>query len=328
MGAWMIRAGRGGVYAEDWFDDNIIGIDWDLNGVDISTMNQEQIRAAYKASHPDESRNKVAAAVGMITRFVQEMREGACVVMYSPQSRLYHVGHVTGPCTVASDIDGMTYSRTVQWDTETLRDALSQSSKNTLGAISTIFAIPDAVLDDLQASAGIQPEADQFENDVEASNDEEARYTTYEDGIERIKDRVLTLDWEDMEHLVAGLLKSMGYCARVMPKGPDGGRDVVASPDPLGLESPRIVAEVKHRKGSMGAPEIRSFIGGLHATDRGLYVSTGGFTREARYEAQRANIPLRLLDLDGFVKLYVETYDKADEETRTILPLVRIWWPA
>lgn len=51
---------------------------------------------------------------------------------------------------------------------------------------------------------------------------------------------------------MAGLLKAMGYCARVMPKEPDGGRDVVASADALGLESPRIVAEVKHRKGAMG----------------------------------------------------------------------------
>lgn len=33
-----------------------------------------------------------------------------------------------------------------------------------------------------------------------------------------------------MERLVAGMLKAMGYCARVTPKGPDGGRDVIASP--------------------------------------------------------------------------------------------------
>ena len=92
--------------------------------------------------------------------------------------------------------------------------------------------------------------------------------------------------------------------------------------------SPRIVAEVKHRKGAMGTPAIRSFIGGLRAADRGLYVSTGGFTREARYEADRSNVPVRLLDLDGFVRLYVESYERADEDTRALLPLVRIWWPA
>ena len=71
-----------------------------------------------------------------------------------------------------------------------------------------------------------------------ATNDEETLAATYDNGIELIKDRVNQLDWEDMERLVAGMLKAMGYCARVMPKGPDGGRDVVASQMPWGLESP------------------------------------------------------------------------------------------
>lgn len=83
-----------------------------------------------------------------------------------------------------------------------------------------------------------------------------------------------------------------------------------------------------HRKGAMGAPAVRPFIGGLRAGDRGLYVSTGGFTKEARYEADRANAPVRLLDLDAFVRHYVDAYDKADDDTRSSLPLTRIWWPA
>lgn len=155
-------------------------------------------------------------------------------------------------------------------------------------------------------------------------DDEESLAATYDNGIELIKERGIQLDWEDMERLVAGLLKAVGYCARAVPKGPDGGRDVVASPDALGLESPRIVAEVKHRKGAMGAPAVRSFVGGLRMGDRGLYVSTGGFTKEARYEADRANVPIRPLDLDAFVCHYVEVYDRADDDTRSILPLTRI----
>lgn len=202
------------------------------------------------------------------------------------------------------------------------------SSKNSLGGIQTIFAVSDEVLADLEASTGRKPSQAPDEPKDDAANDEETLAATYDNGIELIKDRVNQLDWEDMERLVAGLLKAMGYCARVMPKGPDGGRDVVASPDALGLESPRIVAEVKHRKGAMGAPAVRSFIGGLRAGDRGLYVSTGGFTKEARYEADRANVPVRLLDLDAFVRHYVEVYDRVDDDTRSILPLTRIWWPA
>ena len=158
--------------------------------------------------------------------------------------------------------------------------------------------------------------------------DDDARAASAEDGIERIKDRVLDLEWDQMEALTAGLLRAMGYYSRITARGPDGGRDVIATPDALGLESPHIVAEVKHRKSAMGTPEIRSFIGGLRPGDRGLYVSTGGFTRDARLEADRSNIPVRLIDLDDFVRLYTDVYDRVDEETRALLPLVRIWWPA
>lgn len=214
------------------------------------------------------------------------------------------------------------------WSEEAPRDALSSSSKNSLGSISTIFTVSDEVIGDIHRASKQPALQISQESGSSDADDEEACIATYDDGIERIKDRVLALDWEDMEQLVAGLLRAMGYCARVTPKGPDGGRDVIASPDALGLESPRIIAEVKHCKGAMGTPAVRSFIGGLRASDRGLYVSTGGFTKDARYEADRSNVPVKLLDLDEFVCLYVECYDRADEDARAILPLVRIWWPA
>ena len=73
---------------------------------------------------------------------------------------------------------------------------------------------------------------------------------------------------------------------------------------------------------------IRSFLGGMRSNYSGLYVSIGGFTRDARYEADRANVPIRLLDLDAFVRLYVSNYEQTDMETRALLPLVRIYWPA
>lgn len=328
MTAWMIRAGRGGVYAADWLESGCIGIGWDFEGADIASMSRERIRAAYEAAHPGESRSKVAASVGQVSRFAHDMAQGSSVVMYDPQTRLYHIGTISSVCKPVSGVDGMTYRRSVVWSEEAPRDALSSSSKNSLGSISTIFSVSDEVMADIHRAAKQPvPQASQASDSLDA-DDEEARIATYDDGIERIKDRVLALDWEDMEQLVAGLLRAMGYYARVTPKGPDGGRDVIASPDALGLESPRIITEVKHRKGSMGAHEIRSFIGGLRASDRGLYVSTGGFTREARYEADRSNVPVKLLDLDEFVHLYVGCYERADEDARAILPLVRIWWPA
>ena len=42
MSAWMIRAGHGGVYAEDWLDKGKIGIGWDFGSKDIASMKREQ----------------------------------------------------------------------------------------------------------------------------------------------------------------------------------------------------------------------------------------------------------------------------------------------
>ena len=327
MSSWMIRAGRGGIYAADWLNRGLVGIGWDFGATDIASMSREQIRSGYAIKHPNDSKNKLAAAVGQIYRFAHDMEQGSTVVMYDPETRLYHIGIIAGPCKPATDIEEATFTRAVKWKQTAQRDALTTSSKNSLGVIQTIFSISDEVVADLKSASKSETSSQPDETEDDAADDD-ARAATYDNGIELIKDRVNQVGWEDMERLVAGLLKAMGYCARVTPKGPDGGRDVVASPDALGLESPRIVAEVKHRKGAMGAPAVRSFIGGLRAGDRGLYVSTGGFTKEARYEADRATIPIRLLDLDSFVRHYVEVYDKADEETRSILPLTRIWWPA
>lgn len=130
-----------------------------------------------------------------------------------------------------------------------------------------------------------------------------------------------------MEELVAGLLRAMGYRTRVVPKGADRGRDVVASPDGIGLTEPRSLNEVKHRRGRMGAPEIRAFLGGRRRGDRGLYVSTGGFTQEARYEADRAQVPTVLLDIEDLAQSIQDHYDAFDGKARTLLPLKRVFVP-
>ncbi len=77
----------------------------------------------------------------------------------------------------------------------------------------------------------------------------------------------------------------------------------------------------------MGSQEIRSFLGGRHADDKGLYVSTGGFTKDAYYEAERANIPVTLMNIDDLVEALTEHYESLDVETKQLLPLKRIYWP-
>jgi len=79
---------------------------------------------------------------------------------------------------------------------------------------------------------------------------------------------------------------------------------------------------------TIGAPEVRSFIGALRAGDRGIYLSTGGFTREARYESDRATVPVSLMDLDDLARLIETHYEAFDTEGRALLPLTKVYWPA
>ncbi len=130
-----------------------------------------------------------------------------------------------------------------------------------------------------------------------------------------------------MQHLVAGVLRAMGYRTTVAEAGPDRGVDIFASPDGLGLEEPRIFVEVKHRAAQMGSKEIRSFVGGRRKGDKCLYVSTAGFSKDAHYEADRAEVALQLITLPKLRQLVVDYYEKLDPETRALVPLRRLYWP-
>lgn len=142
-----------------------------------------------------------------------------------------------------------------------------------------------------------------------------------------VEDRIMKLSPSEVPELIAGILRAMGYKTRVSKPGPDRGVDVFASPDGLGLQEPRIFVEVKHRSTAMGAPDLRALLGGRKPGDRCIYVSTGGFTKDAHYEADRSSIPLSLVDLERLRELLVHHYEKADAETRTLVPLSRLYWP-
>src|SRR5690606_14318642 len=123
----------------------------------------------------------------------------------------------------------------------------------------------------MAALSGNQSEIEQGEDDAV----EEEVAITKEDTVNRskelIKDKIIGLDANDMELLVAALIRAMGFRARVTPKGPDRGVDIIASPDGLGLQEPRIKGEVKHRGGTIGSPLIRGFIGALRPGDKGIF---------------------------------------------------------
>src|SRR5439155_16866567 len=92
----------------------------------------------------------------------------------------------------------------------------------------------------------------------------------------------------DFQTLVAAMIEAMGYNVHwIAPPGPDRGIDIIAGSDQLGIEDPRIKVQVKHRGGSAtDVGDLRAFMAVLGSRDVGIYVSTGGFTRDALTEAR------------------------------------------
>lgn len=328
--SWMVRAERNGRLFDTFKDQSAVAIGW--NGVgDLSKIKtRKAIADLVSKAFPDAKPQSIAMAAGQLHRFVNEIDVGDTVVTYDPSRRIYLIGEIAGPYRYDTSLDPEDGQfRPVRWHGEVSRDLLSVESRNSLGSISTLFRISTEVASELKKalSSGQLATSELVPAVIEASEDD--LFKSMESRAhEFIKDKVNTLTWDDMQELVAGLLRSLGYKTRVSDAGPDRGKDIVASPDGFGFESPRIVVEVKHRKGAMGAPDVRSFLGGRHPQDKGLYVSTGGFTREARYEAERANIPLALMDLDDLVKSLLEQYGKLDIETQQLVPLKGIFVPA
>lgn len=325
---WMVRAGRGGAYVDDFIESNFVGIGFASAGDVSSPVNKDEIIAKMRAENPV---GKFQMAASQILRFFDEFKVGDSVLTYDPGQRLYFFGEIKSD---VKKVDHTLFrSRDVQWQGQIARDSLKQSTRNSLGAISTLFMVQgDAAADVVANKTAIGAEQTTFvapSEDDDSGGDGSVFENIEEKANELLEDMIAKLDWEQMQQLVAEILQAMDFKTDVSPRGPDRGIDVFASPDGLGLLEPRIFVEVKHRLGSrMGADQIRTFLGGRQPGDRCLYVSTGGFSKEAKYEAERSNVPLKLIDLPKLRELVLDHYESFSPAGLALLPLKKLFWPA
>lgn len=164
----------------------------------------------------------------------------------------------------------------------------------------------------------------------EISQKQEALLSQYEssalDGIREFVNRKNPYEFQD---LVAELLKAMGYhIALVAPKGRDGGIDIIAYTDPLGVNSPRIIVQVKHRpENNVSSDEIQKLSGTMKQnSDVGIFVTSGDFSNPAKQEATSAYKHIELIDFSRFVKLWIEYYPKMNDEQKNMLPLYPVYF--
>ena len=321
---WMVRS-NGGDLLPTFLDKNIISIGW-CPDVDFTASRKEMFRKSLLQEYPSNLKS-IPIWVGYFDNLVNKMAINDYVVTYDSTLRQYHLGVITGDYVYNPKLSEP-HTRAVNWFEKTIsRDSISNSTKNSLGSTLTIFKLSTEQKDEILHLLNQNEPVKKDESSIIEDNKEFSE-TLFDNAKESLKDSINSLNPDEMEELAKEILNAMGYVARRSKKGADRGVDVFASPDGLGLEEPRIFVEVKHRTGQMGAPEIRKFIGGRKPEDKCLYISTGGFTKEALYEAERSNVALTLMDINLLADTITRYYDNFSVEGKMLLPLKKVYIPA
>ncbi len=171
-------------------------------------------------------------------------------------------------------------------------------------------------------------------DDIEDANQELEAKITFEEAEEQawqeISGYLAAIDPYALQEMVAALLEAMGYhVSWIAPPGKDGGVDIHAWTDPLGTRPPRIKVQVKRRKDNIAVDELRSFLALINQDDVGIFVTTGGFTRDAEELARSQETrKITLLDSSKLVDLWIEYNDRLAKDKRHLLPLKPIYFLA
>jgi restriction system protein len=324
---WMVRAGNDNELITEFQTNSLVAIGWaDLGDVSEFTT-REGLRSHFASidEYSDYKQGRITTNASQVYRFAHEINDGDLVFTYNKNEREYHVGTIEGKYEFQPDNAPSEYPhvRQVNWEQTIPRDEFSTSVKNTLGAALTVFSLDDQ-LDEIQDVLSDGPSPSTGEEDKDTPTFAE---NTESQADELIADIIANMDPYDFEGLTAAVLRAMGYDAQKTPDSHDRGVDVIAHPDSLGFETPFIKSQVKRTKGSVGSPDMQAFLGALSGTDKGLYVSLGGYTTGAEQAAQSADERIKLLDRDGFIDLLLQHYEDLDSEYQAKVPLKRIYIP-
>ncbi|MGA1409405.1 MAG: restriction endonuclease [Prochlorotrichaceae cyanobacterium] len=116
---------------------------------------------------------------------------------------------------------------------------------------------------------------------------------------------LLSLDPSAFERLVQRVLRESGFIqVQVTGKSGDGGIDGVGIARINSFLSFHVLFQCKRYQGSVTASQIRDFRGAMQGrTDKGLFITTGTFTRDAIKEATRDGAPpIDLIDGEELIQ--------------------------
>lgn len=124
---------------------------------------------------------------------------------------------------------------------------------------------------------------------------------------EELTNILYSLSPEGFERLCQRLLREAGYQeVTVTGRSGDGGIDGKGILQVSPLVSFKVLFQCKRYQGTVGASQIRDFQGAMRGrADKGIFLTTGNFSSDARKEATRDGAdPVELIDLNKMLELF------------------------
>lgn len=131
------------------------------------------------------------------------------------------------------------------------------------------------------------------EQDLDLPKPEEIFEFTDDDWQTELLGVIKEMDPSAFERLVRVLLLRLGFSqVEVVGRSGDGGIDLLGVVKINNVLSFRVLAQCKRYRDAVGPGDIRNFRGAMQgSTDKGIFVTSGRFTGEARKESSRDGVP-------------------------------------
>lgn len=312
-------------FGSDPVSKGYVAIGWPELG-DLSELapSRDAFKEAYAAAIPGTRPGSVRVSAGQLYRFAHDMQAGEIVIFPSKHDRMVNIGLVSGPYQYAPSNAEYPNRRPIDWKACLPRNRFTQAALYEIGSFLSVFRVSANADEFIAALEGTPFVADDGDEPDEATSIAEQFEESTEDFvIRRLKNAQSSYEFE---HFVAHLLQCIGYFARVTKASGDGGIDVIAHKDELGFEEPLIKVQCKQSLGTNGRPDVQKLYGAIEKDEKGLFVTLGSFSADARtFEQTKSN--LRLLDGKELVELIFAHYDRFAPRYRALIPLKRTFSP-
>lgn len=335
---WKVALGRNSEFEAAAFRDNVLTIGFALHEDVSHATDRDALVGIMQRVLPDEKPKTRLNFAAQVNQFINVMQIGDLVICPIKSSGTIAIARVAGNYTPDAETGSPT--RAVEWlKTEVPRDVFKQDLLYSFGAIMTVCEISrnnalarveQVIATGSDPGDGTTPTTRERSSAPDTASDESADTMVDLDQIARdqIERRIASVfTGHDLTELVAAILQAQGMKVQVSPPGADGGVDLVAGSGPLGLESPRIVAQVKSGTITAQHPDLQGLIGAVQDTkaDYGLLVSWNGFTPPVRKRLNELYFRVRFWGRQELVDNLFAVYEDLPEAIRAELPLRRTW---